>query len=63
MICLFQPQIVHLLEARDIAVAKWESNHPGVNVYEGRKLEITSAIPISLDEQLRKATEALASKN
>ncbi len=63
MICLFQPQIVHLLEARDIAVAKWESNHPGVNVYEDRELEITSAIPISLDEQLRKAIEALASKN
>lgn len=63
MIRLFQPQIVRLLEARDEAVAKWETNHPGVNVYEDRELEITSVTPISLDDQLNQAIKALAAKN
>jgi hypothetical protein len=60
MICLFQPQIVELLAARDKAVAEWEASHPGVNVYEDRELEITSVMPISLDDQLNQATDALA---
>jgi hypothetical protein len=63
MICLFQPQIVRLLDSRDEIVARWEANHPGVNVYEDRELEITSAIPISLDDQLKQASKALDSRN
>lgn len=63
MICLFQPQIVQLLRARDQGVAKWEANHPGINVYEDRELEITSAMLISLDDQLSRATRALKAKN
>jgi Domain of unknown function (DUF6969) len=60
MICLFQPQIVQLLDARDAAVAAWETAHPGVNVYEDRELEITSVTPISIDAQLEEASRALA---
>ncbi|NQU72481.1 MAG: hypothetical protein HQ514_18165 [Rhodospirillales bacterium] len=63
MIRLFQPQIVRLLESRDDIVARWEANHPGVNVYEDRELEITSVIPISLDDQLKQACKALDSRN
>ena len=62
MICLLQPQSIQLLGARDKTVSKWAANRPGVNVYEDRELEITSAMPISLDEQLEKASRALMAK-
>ena len=42
----FQPQIVRLLEARDIVVADWAAANPGLNVYEDRELEITSVTQI-----------------
>jgi hypothetical protein len=63
MICLFQPQIVQLLGARDKIVTQWEANHPGINVYEDRELEITSAVPISLDDQLARVIRALKAKS
>ncbi len=63
MIRLFQPQIVRLLDSRDETVSRWEANHPGVNVYEDRELEITSVISISLDDQLKQACKALDSRN
>ena len=59
MIVLFRPQIVELLRLRDLAVADWETAHPGTNVYEDRDLEITSVTPISVDDQLRAVLEAL----
>lgn len=62
MIGLFQPQIIQLLQSRDEVVAKWADNHPGVDVYEDRELEITSVIAVSLDEQLKNASNALVGK-
>ncbi len=62
MVCLFQPQIVKLLDARDQRVAAWEAAHPGVNVYEDRDLEVTSVTDISVDDQLAATREALEAK-
>lgn len=52
MLQLFRPQIVHLLQERDRVVAEWAQRHPDRDVYEDRELEITSMMPISIDEQI-----------
>ena len=57
MVRLFRPQIIQLLHARDRAVAAWQARHPERDVYEDRELEVTSWLPISLEEQIR-AVEA-----
>ena len=57
MVRLFRPQIIELLHARDRAVAAWQARHPERDVYEDRELEVTSWLPISLEEQIR-AVEA-----
>ncbi len=53
MLRLFRPQIVRLLEARDRMVAEWQARHPDRDVYEDRELEVTSWLPVSLDDQIR----------
>lgn len=53
MLRLFRPQIVRLLEARDRVVAEWQARHPDRDVYEDRELEVTSWLPVSLDDQIR----------
>ncbi len=53
MLRLFRPQIVRLLEERDRVVADWQARHPGRDVYEDRALEVTSWLPISIDDQIR----------
>ncbi|MBI4184217.1 MAG: hypothetical protein HY521_09495 [Proteobacteria bacterium] len=60
MLRLFEPQIVALLHARDRAVADWARAHPGSNVYEDRGLEVTSALPISVEEQIERVARALS---
>lgn len=62
MIRLFQPQITKLLEARDRRVAGWAVTHPDVDVYEDRDLEVTSAVDISIDDQMAAAVAALEAK-
>lgn len=62
MIRLFHPQISALLKARDERVAAWEAEHGDRNVYEDRDLEITSLVDISIDDQIRAATETLAAR-
>ncbi len=60
MFGLFRPQMVQLLLARDAAVMAWRRRHRGkVHVLEDRRLEITSAIDIDLDEQIRAIDAAL----
>ena len=63
MIRLFQPQIAKLLEARDRRVAGWAVTHPGEDVFEDRDLEVTSAIDISIDDQVAAAMAALDAKS
>ena len=62
MIRLFQPQIMKLVEARDRRVAGWAATHPGVDVYEDRDLEVTSAVDISIDDQMAAVVAALEAK-
>ncbi len=52
MMVLFRPQIELLLDERDEVVADWANSHPGVDVFEDRKLEITGSVKISVEKQL-----------
>ncbi len=63
MIRLFQPQIVDLLVQRDERILAWKIEHPDVNVYEDRKLEVTSKLPISVEDQVRILEERLARRS
>ncbi|WP_454632870.1 DUF6969 family protein [Bradyrhizobium cenepequi] len=49
---LFRPQIEQLLIERDRAVERWRSMYPGGDVFEDRRLEITSSVEISLERQI-----------
>ncbi len=53
MIRLFRPQIEDLVRERDKAVAAWAASHPDVDVYEDRRLEVTSQLRISVEDQIR----------
>jgi hypothetical protein len=53
MLVLYRPQIEQLLHERDKRIAAWQAEHPDVEVYEDRRLEITSALKISIEEQIR----------
>ncbi len=48
MFVLFRPQIEDLLIERDYAIQQWRLLHPDDDVFEDRRLEITSSIEISL---------------
>ncbi len=52
MIALYRPQIEILLQARDRRVVEWQAEHPAENVYEDRRLEITSSLDISMQSQI-----------
>lgn len=60
MLRLFRPQIRHLVRSRDQAVAAWAAAHPEGDVFEDRRLGVTSEMPISLEAQLRALSQALA---
>lgn len=60
MIRLFQPQAAALLRQRDRVVAAWQEEHPGVDVYEDRELEITGSLAISVERQIERVERALA---
>jgi hypothetical protein len=61
MLKLFKPQISELLFERDDTVAAWQKRHPRRNVYEDRELDITSEMPLSLEDQITKVDAALRS--
>lgn len=61
MLKLFKPQISESLFERDDTVAAWQKRHPRRNVYEDRELDITSEMPISLEEQITRVNAALQS--
>jgi hypothetical protein len=52
MLRLFRPQIEGLLQQRDERIRAWRRAHPDVNVYEDRKLEVTSQLPVSVEGQV-----------
>ncbi len=52
MFVLFMPQITELLIKRDLIVEQWLARHPNSDVFEDRRLEITSSMEISLYEHI-----------
>jgi hypothetical protein len=59
LVALYQPQIVALLRARDRTVQAWQDKHPGEDVYEDRKLEVTSYFDVTVEQQVRDVAQAL----
>jgi len=60
MFALFRPQMSALLAARDAAIMTWRRRHRGkVHVLEDHRLEVTSAVSIDLEEQIRQVEAAL----
>jgi hypothetical protein len=59
MMQMFRPQIAELLRLRDQAIASRKKAHTASNVFEDRKLEIASHMPISAPDQSRQIREAL----
>jgi hypothetical protein len=53
MLRLFGPDIEALLIERDRALAEWRTANPERDVYEDRRLEVTSYIDISVEERVR----------
>ena len=52
MFVLFRPHIEMLLKQRDESVWQWAANHPGEDVFEDRKLDITSQMAVSVEDTL-----------
>ena len=59
MIRLFHPQVAALVRRRDTVIEEWVKNHPGKDVFEDRDLEVASAQPISLADQIGKVGQGL----
>lgn len=61
LVKLYRYEIENLLTARDVRVKAWQAEHPGINVYEDRNLEITSIIDISVEDKMKAIRTALGS--
>ncbi len=59
MVRLFKPQISELLLARDRTIAAYLDEHPDEDVYEDRKLEVTSYLDVSVEDHVRAVARAL----
>lgn len=59
MLRLFRPQIEALLLERDRVIAERERRHPELDVFEDRRVEVTSKIDISVEDQLQSILAAL----
>jgi hypothetical protein len=55
---LFRLHIEALLEHRDRVIDAWRVAHPGENVFEDRKLEITGYLSISVDDWIEALNQA-----
>ena len=62
MFVLFRPHIEALLRQRDEAIRAWMAAHPGEDVFEDRKLDITSQMDISVEETLSRIEQAITTK-
>lgn len=58
MLRLYRPHIEALILQRDAVMAEWQAQHPAADIFEDRTLDITCALPISV-EQLIAELEAL----
>ena len=62
MFVLYRPHIEALLKQRDATVWAWAEAHPQEDVFEDRKLDITSQMPMSVQDTLAQVESALADK-
>lgn len=60
MFRFYRPHIETLLRHRDDVVAAWGADHPGQDVFEDRRLEITGWIPLDAPSDLGRIGTALA---
>jgi hypothetical protein len=56
---MFRPQIVDLVRARDLRIAKFKVAHSGRDVFEDRELQVTSEMRIDFFNQIRAIETAL----
>lgn len=63
MFVLYRPQIEYLLRQRDASIWAWASTHSGQDVFEDRKLDVTSQLAISVEETLREIEQLIAAKH
>ena len=59
MFVLFRPQMRQLLLERDAIVAGWAGQYPEVDVFEDRALDLTSAMLISVEDQIAQVNALL----
>ena len=59
MIRLFRPQIEELIAQRDLKITQWQKKYPKKDVFEDRKLEVTSTFTVSVEKQIRGLEKAL----
>ena len=63
LLTLFRPTIQSLLVARDTRIEAWKTEHPDENVFEDRKLEVTSFVEISVGEQISSVEQAIRDRS
>jgi hypothetical protein len=63
MLRLFRPQIGILLHERDTIIATWRHQNPSDDVFEDRRLEITSELAIRVDDQIKAIDDALGARH
>lgn len=61
LVILFRPQIEALLIERDKTLKNWAALHMGIDIYEDRDLEVTSFLPINIEDQNKAISNALIS--
>ena len=59
MFALYQSEIVELILKRDVKIKEWRTAHPKSDVFEDRKLEITSYKTIDVDLKINEIQQAL----
>lgn len=62
MMVLYRPHIESLLQQRDATVEAWARSHPGADVFEDRALDVTSQLPISVEDTLAQLERLLDSR-
>jgi hypothetical protein len=57
---MFRPQIADLVCARDVKVAEFKAAHPESDVFEDRRLQVVSELPVDFLSQIRAIETVLA---
>ena len=60
MLGLFRPLVKDLVRERDVVVAAWSAEHPDLDVFEDKNLEIVSSAEISVEKQIGRLRALLA---